>query len=156
MPSLVLGRQSVDLHLVKPMRTLSVSHNFVCLTHTLRRTRYRQPRREATWKSPDWQTRNPIDFGIPTLMLGIPTLKYRRLRGDLIEVFKIISDKDNHGNCTLTLHKDLVARGNRYKLYQKHVMIWESTFLLTVLLQYGTVYPIMLCLLLPLKLLKTD
>jgi hypothetical protein len=53
--------------------------------------------------------------------LGIPTLKYRRLRGDLIEVFKIITNKDNSGNCTLTLHKDLVTRGNRYKLYQKHV-----------------------------------
>ena len=53
--------------------------------------------------------------------LGIPTLKYRRLRGDLIEVFKIITNKNNHGNCTLTLHKDLVTRGNRYKLHQKHV-----------------------------------
>ena len=51
--------------------------------------------------------------------LGIPTLKYRRLRGHRIEVFKIITNKDNHGNCTLTLHKDLVTRG-RYKLYQKH------------------------------------
>ena len=40
---------------------------------------------------------------------------------ELIEVFKIITNKDNHGNCTLTLHKDLVTRGNRYKLYQKHV-----------------------------------
>ena len=53
--------------------------------------------------------------------LGIPTLKYRRLKGDLIEVFKIMTTKDNHGNCTLTPHKDLVTRGNRYKLYQKHV-----------------------------------
>ena len=53
--------------------------------------------------------------------LGIPTLKYRRLRGDLIEVFKIITNKDNNSNCILTLHKDLVTRGNRYKLYQKHV-----------------------------------
>ena len=47
-------------------------------------------------------------------------MKYRRLR-DLIEVLKIITNKDNHGNCTLTLHKDLVTMGNRYKLYQKHV-----------------------------------
>ena len=53
--------------------------------------------------------------------LEIPTLKYRRMRGDLIEVFKIITNKDNHGNCTLTLHKDLVTRRNRYKLYQKNV-----------------------------------
>ena len=40
---------------------------------------------------------------------------------DLIEVFKIITNKDNNGNCTSILHKDIVTRGNRYKLYQKHV-----------------------------------
>ena len=44
--------------------------------------------------------------------LGIPTFKYRRLRADLIEVFKIITNADNHVNCTSTLHKDLVTRGN--------------------------------------------
>ena len=53
--------------------------------------------------------------------LGIPTLKYRRLRGDLIEVFKIIASEDNNGNCNLAFHKGLATRGNRYKLYQKHV-----------------------------------
>ena len=31
--------------------------------------------------------------------LGIPTLKYRRMRGDLMEVFKIITNEDNNGNC---------------------------------------------------------
>ena len=35
---------------------------------------------------------------------------------DFIEVFKITTNKDNNGNCTLILHKDLVTRGNRYKL----------------------------------------
>jgi len=53
--------------------------------------------------------------------LGISTLKYRRLRGDLIEVFKIIASEDNNGNCNLAFHKGLATRGNRYKLYQKHV-----------------------------------
>ena len=82
--------------------------------------------------------------------LGIPTLKYRRPRGDLIEVFKIITNKDNNG-------KDLVTRGNRYKLYQKHVNYdLGKYFLLTGLLQYGTVYPIMSCHLLPLTCYKTD
>ena len=41
------------------------------------------------------------------------------MRGDVIEVFKIINDKDNNGNCTLILQKDLVTRRKRYKLYQK-------------------------------------
>ena len=40
---------------------------------------------------------------------------------DLIEVCKIITNIDNNGNCTLILHKGLETRGNRYKLYQKHV-----------------------------------
>ena len=56
--------------------------------------------------------------------LGIPTLKYRRIGGDLKYlngIFEIITNKDNDGNCTFVLHKDLVTRGNRYKLYQKHV-----------------------------------
>ena len=53
--------------------------------------------------------------------IGIPTLKYRRLRGDLIDVFKIITNIDNNGNCISTLNKDLETRGNRYKLYQTHV-----------------------------------
>ena len=43
------------------------------------------------------------------------------MRGDLIEVFKIITNKDNNGNCTLILHKGLVTKRNRYTLHQKHV-----------------------------------
>jgi ribonuclease P/MRP protein subunit RPP40 len=43
--------------------------------------------------------------------LGIPTLKYRRIRGDLIEVFKIVTSKHNNGNCNLELHKGLITRG---------------------------------------------
>ena len=52
--------------------------------------------------------------------LGIPSLKYRRWRGDLIEVCRIITKKDNRSNCNLFLHRELVTRGNRYKLHQKH------------------------------------
>ena len=43
------------------------------------------------------------------------------MRGDLIEVFKIITNKDNNGKSTLTLYEDLVTRGYSYKLYQKYV-----------------------------------
>ena len=44
------------------------------------------------------------------------------MREDLIEVFKIIiTYKDNNGNCTSILHKDLGTRGNKFKLYQKYV-----------------------------------
>ena len=59
--------------------------------------------------------------------LGLPTLKFRRIRGDLIEVFKIIT-QNNNSNCqlvfhnNLALHNNLQTRGNRYKLFQKQVV----------------------------------
>jgi len=37
--------------------------------------------------------------------LRIPTLKYRRIRGNLIEVYKIIGNYNNDVNCTLNLKK---------------------------------------------------
>ena len=59
--------------------------------------------------------------------LGLPTLKFRRIRGDLIEVFKIITQNSN-SNCNLVfhnnlaLHNNLQTRGNRYKLFQNQVV----------------------------------
>ena len=35
--------------------------------------------------------------------LGIQTLKYKRFRGDLIEIYKIITKKYNKSNCNLFL-----------------------------------------------------
>jgi len=34
------------------------------------------------------------------------------MRGDLIEVFKIITSEVNNGNCNLVPHKGLATRGN--------------------------------------------
>ena len=55
-------------------------------------------------------------------LLGLPTLKYRRLRGDMIELYKIMHDYYD-SNISLTLkHSDtLHTRGNRYKLSVSHV-----------------------------------
>jgi hypothetical protein len=53
--------------------------------------------------------------------LKLPTLKYRRLRGDLIEVFKIVTNKEKNSNSILTTHEGLATRGNSLKLYQNHV-----------------------------------
>jgi hypothetical protein len=54
--------------------------------------------------------------------LKIPTLKYRRMRGDLIEVHKIINNNNIDVDCTLNLHQGLgTTRGNRYKLHQGQV-----------------------------------
>jgi len=52
------------------------------------------------------------------LQLNLHTLKYRRLRGDMIEVYKITHDNDR--SVALELPRNVSStRGNKYKL-QKH------------------------------------
>jgi ribonucleases P/MRP protein subunit RPP40 len=54
--------------------------------------------------------------------LKLPTLQYRRARGDMIEVFKILRGfYDNTNNITLTPHVGVATRGKKYKLYQSSV-----------------------------------
>ena len=51
------------------------------------------------------------------LRLKLPTLKYRRLRGDMIEVFKLTHDiYDPDASLKLAYHSDSITRGNKYKL----------------------------------------
>jgi len=53
--------------------------------------------------------------------LNLPTLNYRRIRGDMIVVFKILTDIiDSTVSCGF-LKVVSITRGNRYKLMQKHV-----------------------------------
>jgi ribonuclease P/MRP protein subunit RPP40 len=53
--------------------------------------------------------------------LKLPTLHYRRLRGDMIMVFKIVTGiMDRIVSCNF-ISSHSVTRGNRYKLSQKHV-----------------------------------
>jgi len=52
--------------------------------------------------------------------LKLPTLTYRRYRGDMIEVYKIISGKyDNNIAINLDVNKDSRTRGNLFKLKNK-------------------------------------
>lgn len=52
--------------------------------------------------------------------LKLPSLSYRRLRGDMIETFKILNDKYDFDPTTLfKLRKDSVTRGNDQKLYKQ-------------------------------------
>jgi len=54
--------------------------------------------------------------------LKLPTLKYRRARGYMIEVFKILHGYYNGiGNISLLPHVNTATRGNKYKLYQSSV-----------------------------------
>lgn len=53
--------------------------------------------------------------------LKLPTLAFRRIRGDMIEAHKIITGKygENYNITLLQTNKDVNTRGNRYKLYQR-------------------------------------
>ena len=54
--------------------------------------------------------------------LGLPTLKYRRLRGDMIEVFKIIKNKYDYKVAPELIHninKVTRPRGNDFRLSKK-------------------------------------
>ena len=71
--------------------------------------------------------------------LNLPTLTYRRYRGDMIELFKILK-VIYHPACIphldlVEVSEHLVTRGNKYKLLQHHchsvTMIYESLILLT-------------------------
>jgi hypothetical protein len=54
--------------------------------------------------------------------LKLPTLKFRRARGDMIEVYKIITGKyDVETTVSFKPNSDTSTRGNRYKLYQGQV-----------------------------------
>ena len=51
------------------------------------------------------------------LCLKLPTLKYRRLRGNMIEVFKITHDiYDPDVSLNLAYHSGTITRDNNYKL----------------------------------------
>ena len=53
--------------------------------------------------------------------LLLPTLHYRRIRGDMIMLFKIVTGIiDSTVSCNFTSSHS-VTRGNRYRLAQKHV-----------------------------------
>ena len=49
--------------------------------------------------------------------LKLPTVKYRRIRGDMIEVYKILTNKyDNRVNLYLEKQQDSITRGHSLKL----------------------------------------
>jgi hypothetical protein len=62
-----------------------------------------------------------LDYEKRSKALKLPTLKYRRLRGDLIEVYKTISNYNEDVDCMFSFNNDSVTRGNRYKLFPTHV-----------------------------------
>ena len=50
--------------------------------------------------------------------LDLPSLKCRRLRGDLIQLYKLVHDVDNVDSCKFfTFSKTTFTRGDKYKIY---------------------------------------
>jgi len=72
--------------------------------------------------------------------LGLPTLKYRRLRVDIIEVFKITKHKYNYKVAPKLIYNiNKVTRENDFRLSKIEViMILENFRSLIVLLIFGT------------------
>ena len=59
------------------------------------------------------------------IYLNLPTLKYRRLRGDMIEVFKMTHNiYDRTVSPDLPLNERANTRGNHYKL-QNHTFHYD-------------------------------
>ena len=57
--------------------------------------------------------------------LKLPTLKYRRLRGDLVEIFKILTKKYDPDACQnlIRLKKSSVTRGHSLKTFRKGLVL---------------------------------
>ena len=54
--------------------------------------------------------------------LNLPTLKYRRLRGDMIETYKIVTEKYDHNSVVqFKRNENSCTRGNNFKLFQSSV-----------------------------------
>ena len=55
--------------------------------------------------------------------LDLPTLRYRRIRGDMIEVFKILKYYDSDPNQILQRHISSATRGHSLKLAKKQATL---------------------------------
>jgi len=54
--------------------------------------------------------------------LNLPTLVYRRFRGNMIMVFKLLTDiYDSNIACHLVKPNNFVTRGHNLRLYKQHV-----------------------------------
>ena len=54
--------------------------------------------------------------------LNLPTLQYRRFRGDMIMVFKLLSGLyDSNIGCQLVKSTNFVIRGHHLRLFKRHV-----------------------------------
>jgi len=73
--------------------------------------------------------------------LGLPTLKYRRLHGDMIEVFKITKHKYDYKIAPELLYNiNKVTRGNDFRLSTiEFITILENFRSVIELLIFGTV-----------------
>ena len=51
--------------------------------------------------------------------LELPTLAFRRHRGDIVELFKLYNSYESEPGRILSLAKDNITRGHKYKLYKE-------------------------------------
>ena len=73
--------------------------------------------RRATKLIPELKTK---DYQERLKILGLPTLKYRRLRADMVQTYKIINNIDKVETNKLFHFHQTNTRGHKYKLYKCH------------------------------------
>jgi len=63
----------------------------------------------------------------------LPTLKYRSIRGDMIEVYKLLMNTYDDNTIHLDMHIDTRTRGHTKKLVKRfHYDVWKYSFCIRV------------------------
>ena len=63
-----------------------------------------------------------LPYEIRLKELQLPTLKFRRIRGDMIEVYKIVSGIYDSSASVTPVYTNSQACGHQYKLLQNHII----------------------------------
>ena len=63
-----------------------------------------------------------LPYEIRLQELQLPTLKFRRIRGDMIEMYKIVSGTYDSSASITPVYSNTQARGHQFKLFQNHIV----------------------------------
>ena len=72
--------------------------------------------------------------------LKLPTLKYRRIRGDMIEVYKLLTNEYNGNIFHLDINLNTRTRGHNEKLVVKRCRYDVRKYSFCIRIMYGTVF----------------
>ena len=95
--------------------------------------------RRATKQLP---TISKLPYNETLRQLDLPTLRYRRIRGDMIEVFKIIKYYDSDPNHILQRHTSSATCGHSLKLAKKqsNSNLWLYSFSIRIINNWNNLW----------------